>query len=362
MEMFHRILKTAVEGGASDVHLKIGTPVIFRINRQLVAIECPLPTAVWTNKIVSEIVPAHLKDRIDEEREADFSYFVPGIGRFRTNLFQQRGEWCLAMRHVKTHVPSFEELGLLEQIKKIAESPRGIVLLAGSTGCGKSTTLAAMIEHINSNFKKHIITMEDPIEYVFEDNQCVIEQREVGLDTLTFHHALRHVLRQDPDIIMIGEMRDSVSFTAAMSAADTGHLVLSTLHTTNAGQSVNRILDFFRADEREQVRRQLAGTLQAVVCQRMVNTVAGAVTPALEIMINSATVKKLIEENRLDKLPAAIETGSEEGMINFNQALFQLVKDGKVSEQEALSKASNPQALEMNFRGIFLDEGRRILA
>ena len=362
MEMFHRILKTAVEGGASDVHLKIGTPVIFRINRQLVAIECPLPTAVWANKIVSEIVPAHLKDRIDEEREADFSYFVPGIGRFRTNLFQQRGEWCLAMRHVKTLVPSFEELGLLEQIKKIAESPRGIVLLAGSTGCGKSTTLAAIIEHINSNFKKHIITMEDPIEYVFEDNQCVIEQREVGLDTLSFHHALRHVLRQDPDIIMIGEMRDSVSFTAAMSAADTGHLVLSTLHTTNAGQSVNRILDFFRADEREQVRRQLAGTLQAVVCQRMVNTVAGAVTPALEIMINTATVKKLIEENRLDKLSAAIETGSEEGMINFNQALFQLVKDGKVSEQEALSKASNPQALEMNFRGIFLDEGRRILA
>ena len=362
MEMFHRILKTAVEGGASDVHLKIGTPVIFRINRQLVAIECPLPTAEWANKIVSQIVPAHLKDRIDEEREADFSYFVPGIGRFRTNLFQQRGEWCLAMRHVKTHVPSFEELGLLEQVKKIAESPRGIVLLAGSTGCGKSTTLAAMIEHINSNFKKHIITMEDPIEYVFEDNQCVIEQREVGLDTLTFHHALRHVLRQDPDIIMIGEMRDSISFTASMSAADTGHLVLSTLHTTNAGQSVNRILDFFRADEREQVRRQLAGTLQAVVCQRMVNTVSGSVTPALEIMINSATVKKLIEENRLDKLPAAIETGSEEGMINFNQALFQLVKDGKVSEQEALSKASNPQALEMNFRGIFLDEGRRILA
>ena len=362
MEMFHRILKTAVEGGASDVHLKIGTPVIFRINRQLVAIECPLPTTEWTNKIVSQIVPAHLKDRIDEEREADFSYFVPGIGRFRTNLFQQRGEWCLAMRHVKTNVPSFQELGLLEQIKKIAESPRGIVLLAGSTGCGKSTTLAAMIEHINSNFKKHIITMEDPIEYVFEDNQCVIEQREVGLDTLTFHHALRHVLRQDPDIIMIGEMRDSISFTAAMSAADTGHLVLSTLHTTNAGQSVNRILDFFRADEREQVRRQLAGTMQAVVCQRMVTTVAGGVTPALEIMINTATVKKLIEENRLDKLPAAIETGSEEGMINFNQALFQLVKDGKVSEQEALSKASNPQALEMNFRGIFLDEGRRILA
>jgi len=361
MEMFQRILKTAVEGGASDVHLKIGGPVIFRINRQLIAIECPLPTEDWINKIVEQIVPAHFKNRIDEEREADFSYFIPGIGRFRTNLFQQRGQWCLAMRHVKTHVPSFEELGLLQQVKKIAESPRGIVLLAGSTGCGKSTTLAAMIEHINANFKKHIITMEDPIEYVFEDNQCVVEQREVGLDTLSFHHALRHVLRQDPDIIMIGEMRDSISFTAAMSAADTGHLVLSTLHTTNAGQSVNRILDFFKADEREQIRRQLAGTLQAVVCQRMVNTVAGGMTPALEIMINTATVKKLIEDNRLDKLGAAIETGNDDGMINFNQALFQLVKDGKVSEQEALGKASNPQALEMNFRGIFLDEGKRIL-
>jgi len=361
MEMFHKILKTAVNGGASDVHLKIGTPVIFRISRQLIAIECPHPTEPWMNNIVEHITPAHLTKRIQEEREADFSYFVPSIGRFRTNLFQQRGQWCLAMRYVKTQVPSFEELGLLEQIKKIAESPRGIVLVAGSTGSGKSTTLAAMIEHINANFKKHIITMEDPIEFVFEDNQCVCEQREVGLDTLSFHHALKHVLRQDPDIIMIGEMRDSTSFTAAMSAADTGHLVLSTLHTTNSAQSVNRILDFFKADEREQIRRQLAGTLQAVVCQRMVTTVTGTVTPALEILINTPTVKKLIEENRLDKLPAAIETGNDDGMINFNQSLFQLVRGGKVSEQEALTKATNPQALEMNFKGIFLDEGRRIL-
>ena len=362
MEIFQRILKTAVEGGASDVHLKIGTPVIFRIHRQLIAIECPFPTDEWMNNVVKQLTPAHLSKRVEQEREADFSYFVPGIGRFRTNLFQQRGQWCLAMRYVKTRVPSFEELGLLDQIKKIAESPRGIVLLAGSTGCGKSTTLAAMIEHINANFKKHLVTLEDPIEYVFEDNQCVIEQREVGLDTLSFHHALKHVLRQDPDIIMIGEMRDSVSFTSAMSAADTGHLVLSTLHTTNASQSVSRILDFFKADEREQIRRQLSGTLQAVVCQRMVATLAGGMTPALEIMINTPTVRKLIEENRLDKLAAAIETGTDDGMLNFNQALFNLVKQGKVSEQEALSKASNPQALEMNIKGIFLDEGRRILS
>src|SRR5579862_1668507 len=361
MEMFQSILKTAVEGGASDVHLKIGTPAIFRINRQLIAIECPFPTEEWMNKIVEQITPLHLKKRLEQEREIDFSYFVPSIGRFRANLFQQRGHWCLAMRYVKTVVPSFEELGLLEQIRSIAESPRGIVLVAGSTGCGKSTTLAAMIEHINSNFKKHLITLEHPIEYVFEDNQCVVEQREVGLDTLSFHHALKHVLRQDPDIIMIGEMRDATSFTAAMSAADTGHLVLSTLHTTNAAQSISRILDFFKAEEREQVRRQLASCFQGVVCQRMVTSVSGGMTPALEIMINTPTVKKLIEENRLDKLGAAIETGTDDGMLSFNQSLFQLVKDGKISQKEALSKASNPQALEMNFKGIFLDEGKRIL-
>jgi twitching motility protein PilT len=351
-----------VDGGASDIHLKIGTPVIFRINRELIAIECPFPTEDWMNKMVEHVTPRHLQKRRDEDREVDFSYYVPGIGRFRTNLFQQRGQWCLAMRYVKTSVPSFQELGLLDQVKRIAESPRGIVLVCGSTGCGKSTTLAAMIEHINASYKKHIITLEDPIEYVFEDNQSVVEQREVGLDTLSFHHALVHILRQDPDIIMIGEMRDDISFSAAMSAADTGHLVLSTLHTTNAAQSVSRILDFFDANEREQIRRQLAGTLQAVICQRMVPTIAGAMSPAVEIMINTPTVKKMIEENRLDKLPAAIETGGDDGMINFNQALFNLVKEGKVTEKEALAKASNPQALEMNFKGIFLDEGRRILS
>ena len=361
MDLFHRILKLAVSGGASDIHIKIGTPIIFRISRQLVAIEAPIPTEEWMNNVVKNIVPSHLRKRLEDDREIDFSYHEHGTGRFRTNLFQQRGEFCLAMRAVKSTVPSFEELGLLETIKRIAELPRGIVLVAGSTGSGKSTTLAAMIEHVNSTSKRHIVTMEDPIEFVFEDNQSVIEQREVGLDTQSFDHALKHVLRQDPDVIMIGEMRDATSFGAAMSAADTGHLVLSTLHTTNASQSVGRILDFFKAEEREQVRRQLAGTLKAVICQRMVPTINGSMTPALEILINTSTVKKMLEENRLDKLSAAIETGMDDGMQSFNQALFQLVKDGKVSQKEALAKASNAQALEMNFKGIFLDEGRRIL-
>ena len=361
MEIFHRILQAAVEGGASDIHLKIETPVVLRINRKLVAIECPYPTAEWLDNLVATIVPKHAKQRLDQEREVDFSYYLPGTGRFRTNVFQQRGSWCLAMRFVKVQVPSFEELGLLSITKDLAESQRGIVLVAGSTGSGKSTTLAAMIEHINGHSRKHIVTLEDPIEYVFEDNQSVIEQREVGLDTQSFQHALKHVLRQDPDVIMVGEMRDATSFQAAMSAADTGHLVLSTLHTTNAALSINRILDFFKADEREQIRRQLAGTLRAVICQRMVPTIAGGMTPAQEIMINTPTIRKLLEENRLDKLPVAIETATDDGMLNFNQALFQLVKDGKITEKEALAKATNAQALEMNFQGIFLSEGKRIL-
>jgi|YelNatPaOPRAMG01_1025707.scaffolds.fasta_scaffold05811_6 pilus retraction protein PilT len=361
IDFFHKILQTAVEAGASDVHLKINNPVVFRIQRQLIAIDCPNPTAEWMDNVVEYLVPKHAKPRLLENREVDFSYHLPGVGRFRTNIFQQRGEWAIAMRYVKATVPSFEELGLLPVLKKIAESPRGIVILAGTTGCGKSTTLAAMIEHINANFKRHIITLEDPIEYVFEDNQSVIEQREIGLDTPSFHEALKYVLRQDPDVIMIGEMRDAISVQAAINAADTGHLVLTTVHSTNSSQAVTRILDFFKPDERDQVRRQLANTLQAIITQRMVNKIDGMITPAQEILINTPIVRKLIEENRLDKLPAAIETGVEDGMQTFNQALFNLVKEGKITEKEALSKASNPQALEMNFRGIFLDEGRRIL-
>ncbi|MFN7140168.1 MAG: type IV pilus twitching motility protein PilT, partial [Limisphaerales bacterium] len=361
MELFHKILKAAVDGGASDIHIKVGTPVIFRISRSLIAIEAPIPTEEWMQNVAEHIVPKHVKTKFDADREIDFSYYAEGIGRFRTNIFQQRGSLCLAMRHVKTQVPEFDKLGLPEVLKQIAESPRGIILVAGSTGSGKSTTLAAMIEHVNATSRKHIVTMEDPIEFVFEDNQSIIEQREVGLDTQSFQTGLKHVLRQDPDLIMVGEMRDSVSFAAAMSAADTGHLVLSTLHTTTAALSVTRILDFFKADEREQIRRQLAGTLRAVICQRMVPTIGGGMTPAIEIMINTPTVRKLIEENRLDKLPAAIETGQDDGMQNFNQALFKLVQEGRVSREEALLKATNAQALEMNFQGIFLTEGKRIL-
>ena len=362
MELFNKILKTAVEGGASDVHIKPDSPVVYRINSQLVETEmAQTPTQDWLDKVIKEIIPEHFLPRLEEDREIDFSYFLEGIGRFRTNCFQQLGKWCLAMRYVVAEVPKLESLNLPDIIKSIAEEPRGIVLVAGTTGSGKSTTLAGMIDHINSTMKRHIITLEDPVEYVFEDNGCVIEQREVGLDTPSYEHGLKHVMRQDPDVIMVGEMRDATSFRAAMSASDTGHLVMSTLHTIDAPQSISRVLDFFQAEEREQVRKQMVGTLKAIIVQRMAVRDDGGVVPAIEIMINTPTITKLISENRTEKLHAAIETGTDDGMQNFNQSLFQLVKDGVITKEEALDKASNPQALEMNFKGIFLSEGSRIL-
>jgi len=361
MELFHKILKACVDAGASDIHAKVGHPTIFRISRQLVAIDAPHPTTEWFDNVLDHIVPKHLKEPLQKNRETDFSYFEPGIGRFRTNIFQQSGLWALAMRHVKSRVPNFEELGLHPICRTLAETPRGIILLAGTTGSGKSTTLAAMIEHINENLKRHIVTLEDPIEYMFEDNQSVIEQREIGLDTQSFHTGLRTVLRQDPDVIMVGEMRDNISVAAAISAADTGHLVLSTVHTTNAATSIGRILDLFPAEERDTTRRQLSTTLKSVICQRMIPTLDGKMSPAQEIMINTPMVRKLLEENRLEKLPAAIETARDDGMQNFNQALFDMVQAGKISREEALEKATNAQALEMMFQGIFLSQGSRII-
>ena len=361
MEVFTRILKAAVEAHASDIHMKVGGPVILRISRQLIAIEAPVPSVERMDNVISHILPPHMKEHFAVKREADFSYFVHGVGRFRTNIFQQRGEMAMAMRYVKSAVPDFESLGLPAIMRQLAESPRGIVLLAGTTGSGKSTSLAAMIEHVNSNLRKHIITLEDPIEYVFEDNQSIIEQREIGLDTETFYSGLRTALRQDPDVVMIGEMRDAITFASAINAADTGQMVLSTVHTTNASSSVGRVLDYFKADEREQVRRQLAGTLRAVVCQRMVPTLDGKMTPACEIMLNTPIVRKLIEENRLDKLSVAVETGHDDGMQDFNKAVLDLYNAGRISKEEAMLKAGNAAALEMNLKGIFLTQGSRIL-
>jgi twitching motility protein PilT len=362
MEYLHSLLKFASNMGASDIHVKAGHHATIRISSELFPVQVDPPTPEQVQELVRHILPRHLESRLDREREVDFSYLHEPLGRYRVNVFYQRGQLCLAMRHVKSQIPSFSELRLPEQLAKIATAERGIILVTGVTGSGKSSTLAAMVEHINLHEKTHIITLEDPIEYMFSDKQSVIEQREIGLDTLSFERALAHVLRQDPDVIMIGEMRDSQSFMAALTAADTGHLVFTTLHTTTAYSAIGRVLDFFPAHERDQIRRQLSTTLHAVICQRLVPAIAGGVAPAVEIMINTPVLRKMIEENRLEKLGAAVETGGEDGMQTFNQALYKLAKAKIITEANALTYATNPEALRMNFRGIFLDEARRILS
>ncbi len=362
MEYLHSLLKFALNMGASDIHVKPGAHATIRVSGELHPVQEVTPSAEQVAEMVKHMIPRHLEARLDREKEVDFSYFAEGLGRFRINVFHQRGQLCIALRYVKAQIPSFAELHLPDQLAKIAGAARGIVLVTGTTGCGKSSSLAAMLEHINQTEKCHVITLEDPIEYIFEDKMSVIEQREIGLDTLSFERALAHVMRQDPDVIMIGEMRDSQSFMAALAASDTGHLVFSTLHTTTAYQAIGRILDFFPAQERDQIRRQISNNLQAVICQRLVPALSGSVVPAVEIMVNTPTVRKLIEDNRLDKLHAAIETGTEDGMQTFNQSLFKLVKAKMISEENALAQATNPDALRMNLKGIFLDESRRILS
>ena len=361
MEIFERILKGAVEARASDVHLKIGAPVIFRIAGELVPVDAPPPSAAWMDMVLAQIVPAHLRTRLEEEHEVDFAHAPAEIGRFRVNVFQQRGGYVMALRLVKSAIQTFAQLHLPDTIRRIAEAPSGIVLITGATGSGKSTTLAAMIDHINATVRRHILTLEDPIEFLFEDRQSVIEQREVGLDTATFSSGLKNVLRQDPDVLVIGEMRDAASATAAMSAANIGHLVITTLHTVDAAKSVQRLMEFFPADEREQARQQFASTLRAVVCQRLVRTTDAGQRPALEILSNNAAVTKLIHTGALEKLPAAIELGGSEGMQTFNMALHELVTAGHISQAEALANSPNPEALKMRFQGVMLNETRRIL-
>ena len=355
-------LKRAVEMKASDIHLKVGQSPFLRLHSELTSSDFPVLTLNDLLSAIQHMLPPHLITSYAEQHEADFSYSVEGAGRFRANAFLSQGQPALALRHVKTKVPTVDELNLPQSIKTIAGSQRGIIIVSGATGSGKSTTLASMLDHMNGTEKLRVITIEDPVEYLFEDKKCVISQREVGLDTLSFQAALKHILRQDPDVIVIGEMRDQTTFRTALSAAETGHLVLTTLHSGNASIAVQRLLEFFPANEWDQIRLNLASNLQAVVCQRLLKGTQGGVIPAVEILINTPTVRKLLEKNKLDILPAAIETGTEDGMQTFNQSIYQLIKNGMITQEEGMMYASNPQALRMNLQGIFLDEGRRILS
>jgi len=351
----HDILAAGVADEASDWHIREAHPVSIRISGALGEIDF-VPDKEYLEKVMAEIAPANQIEQFHRVGDADFAFEEDGIGRFRANLHKERGLLSLSLRYVKEKVPGIDILNLPLMVHQLAESPRGIVFVTGITGAGKSTTLASMIEHINATQARHLVTVEDPIEYSFVDQNCVIEQREVGIDTISFESALRHVLRQDPDVIIIGEMRDRITFETALMAAETGHLVLTTLHTMNASQSVTRIMDMYSQHEREAVRKSLSTNLRASICQRLVRRAGGrGLVPAVEILINTPIVSKLISENRMEKLPTAIDAGVEDGMISFNRSLLQLINDGLITEEDGLAASSNPEALRMNLSGIFLN-------
>ncbi|MBR2643089.1 MAG: PilT/PilU family type 4a pilus ATPase [Lentisphaeria bacterium] len=354
MTVFHDLLALMVESDASDVHIKPGVPSVFRLGNGLTDTSF-IPDADTMTIFISQVANQEQIQEYKKNGDLDLSLYEDGIGRFRVNIHRQRGTDSVNMRWVKNTVRSFEELGLPDTLGKIAEAERGIIFVAGTTGSGKSTTLAAMLEYINARYRKHIITIEDPIEYEFTDNQSLFEQREVGLDTSSFSSALVHALRQDPDIIMVGEMRDRTSFDAALTAADTGHVVLTTVHATNAYLTINRLLDLYSPEEQDSIRESLANNLHSIISQRLITKAFGSGrVPAWEIMMNTPVISNMIRENRLSNLPSVIAGGGEDGMATFNQSLLALVNDGLISEEDALEASDNPEALKMNFNGIFL--------
>ena len=352
----NEILKVAVRGGASDIHLKSGLPPMFRVDGALVPLKNgervqPEELQAMATAIMS---PAQ-KARFDENREADLAYGIPGLGRFRVNVFQQRGTIGAVFRVIPFGVKTVEQLLLPKVVESIAGENRGLVLVTGTTGSGKSTTLAAMIEQINQDRTCHIMTIEDPIEFLIRDRRSIVNQREIGVDTHSFANALRAALRQDPDVVLVGEMRDFETIETALTAAETGHLVMSTLHTLDATETINRIISVFPPYQQKQVRLQLATILKAVISQRLVPRADGkGRVPALEVLVSTAFVRECIaDKDRTKELPDVIAKGhTTYGMQTFDQSLMSLVKQGLVTYDEALNHVSNPDDFALRFRGI----------
>jgi twitching motility protein PilT len=360
-QMLQTILDEAIKAHASDIHLKVGSPPVFRVHGELTPSALPPLSPDDLLDFVHRHVPARQRREFEEAMEADFSLLDDHRNRFRVNLFMAQGVPAFVFRRVLPRPPTLQSVNLPPVLSSLLKTPRGLLIVAGATGGGKSTTLAALIEELNQTQSLRIVTIEDPVEYEFVDNRCVISQREIGIDTLGFQAALKRVMRQDPDVIMIGEIRDPLSVETALHAAETGHLVLTTLHASSTAGAVNRLLDMFPPESRDALRLNLATNLLAILCQQLAPAIRGGVLPVVEILINTPTVRSLLEKNKLEVLPAAVETGSEDGMQTFNQALYQLIKKGQITEETGMSLSPNPQQLRMNLKGIFLDEGRRIL-
>lgn len=355
------MVSSLVEMNGSDLHLKVGAPPAIRVHGLLHFLEgYEVLRPLDTEDIVRDIMSEKLLKEFEEEGEADFSYAVRGVGRFRVNAFRQRGSVSCVMRFIPFGVPKFEDMNLPDVIATLAKEERGIILVTGTTGSGKSTTLASMIDFVNHSMPKHIITIEDPIEFLHRDDKCIINQREVGQDTASYARALKRVLRQDPDIILIGEIRDSESAQIALSAAETGHLVLSTLHTLDATETINRMIDLFPPHERAQVRAMLAGTLRGIIAQRLIRTKDGeGRAAACEIMVTTGRIRDFImDPDMTGQIQTAIAEGEYYGMQTFDQALLKLIQEDRVTYEEALSVASRPQDFRLMVQSLGLGGSR----
>ena len=351
------LVSKLVEMEGSDLHLKVGAPPAIRMQGLLQHLEGhEVMRPVDTENIIRDIMSEKLLKEFEETGEADFSYAVRGVGRFRVNAFRQRGSVSIVMRFIPFGVPKFEDLNLPDAIATLAKEERGIILVTGTTGSGKSTTLASMINLVNRTVSKHIMTIEDPIEFLHRDEKCIVNQREVGTDTESYARALKRVLRQDPDIILIGEIRDSESAQIALSAAETGHLVLSTLHTLDATETVNRMIDLFPPHERMQVRAMLAGTLKGIIGQRLIRTKDGkGRAAACEIMVTTGRIRDFImDPDQTGQIQTAISEGEYYGMQTFDQALLKLIEQDRVNYEEALQMASRPQDFRLMVQSLGL--------
>ena len=319
----------------------------MRIHTVMTPMECPILAPKSVKEYLASMITKEQMDRFETEQDLDFSYEVTGLNRFRVNAHFQRGTIGMAMRVIKNKVPPLEALNLPELISRLTYLPRGLVLVTGDTGSGKSTTLAAMIQAMNDRYRKHIITLEDPVEYTFQSNKCLLEQRELGYDMPTFSSGLKHALRQDPDIILVGEMRDLDTTALAISAAETGHLVLSTLHTVNASQTVERIIDMYPSGQQNQIRSMLANTLQAVISQTLFSRMdQPGMVPAVEVMLCTPAIRNIIRESRTFEIPNVIDTNRQLGMVSLDNAIAQLYFNSLISREDAIAQAAYPDKLE----------------
>lgn len=341
------ILSDAIDMKASDVHITAGVTPIFRVNGELLNYGTTILNPLDTEKLVKKVTNENQFDKLIEFGEYDFSYAIPGKSRFRVNAYIQRGSFGMALRIIPYEIPSMESLGLPAIIPELSDLPRGLILVTGPTGSGKSTTLATMINKINSERKCHILTLEDPIEYLHKHNKSIVNQREVGADTLSFSNGLRAALREDPDVILVGEMRDLETISIAITAAETGHLVLSTLHTIGAPQTIDRIIDVFPPHQQQQIRVQLASVIQAIITQQLLPRSDGkGRIAAFEVMVATPAIRNLIREDKIHQIETAMQTGAKYKMQTMDSALLNLYKNGSITKDTAISRAVSSEEIK----------------